>query len=272
MGAILAANGIGAAFATQLFAPLINAGKYGYRNAYLLTVFVLLAVLVLVLLFFRNNPKRIEAGDVSQKTGRDNNWEGIEFSVAVKQAPFYIVCVCVFLAGMVLQGITGVAAAYLDDVGLGAYVATILSVHSLTLTFSKFFAGFSYDRFGLRITSGFCMSVAVVAMILLVVLPVVEYSLPLAFMYAVCAAFALPLETIMLPIYAKDLFGNRSYEKFLGIFVSINTVGYATGGFAVNLCFDTFGSYTPAFVICAVILMVVLILMQYVISVSSKEI
>ena len=270
MGMILAANGVGAALATQLFAPLINEGIYGYRNAYLLAVFVLLSLLVVVLLFFRNNPKTFEEGVSSKKKGRDNSWAGIEFSVAVKQTSFYIVCVCVFLAGMVLQGITGVAAAYLDDVGLGVHVATILSVHSLTLTFSKFFAGFSYDRFGLRITSGFCISIAVLSMIVLAIIPVVECKLFLAFAYAVCAAFALPLETIMLPIYAKDLFGNKSYDKFLGIFVSVNTVGYAVGGFVINLCYDAFGSYRSAFGICAVIMAVIFVLMQYVITVSHK--
>lgn len=271
MGAILAANGVGAALATQIFAPIIGKGKFAYRNAYLLTVVILFVVLVLVIIFFRNNPKTVEADEEKNIRKQEKRWDGIEFSEAVKRPYFYIVCGCVFLTGLVLQGITGVVAAYLDDIGMGVHAASVISVSSLTLSFSKFFAGFSYDRFGLRISSGICLAVSVAAMVLLLVIQNSTVGVGLAFAYAVCAAFALPLETIMLPIYAKDLFGNKSYDKFLGIFVSVNTVGYAVGGFVINLCYDKFGSYRYAFGICAMVMAVIFVLMQYVISVSHKE-
>ena len=59
MGAILAANGIGGAIATQIVTPVINgSGEVpGYRKAYFLIAIVIAVVAVLVLLFFKDKPK-----------------------------------------------------------------------------------------------------------------------------------------------------------------------------------------------------------------------
>ncbi len=270
MGAILAANGVGAAVAAQLFAPLIANGTFGYRNAYILTVFALLVLLVLVIVFFKNSPAHTEDAEISSGKKKSVKWSGISFAEALKKPYFYMVCLCVFVTGLVLQGITGVAAAYISDVGLGTYAASVVSLNSLVLTFSKFFAGFSYDRFGLRIASGFCLVVSVVALVSLLLVTNSGVGVVIIYVYAVCAAFALPLETIMLPIYVKDLFGDKSYDQFLGLFVSVNTIGYAVGGFVINLCYDVFGSYRPAFGICTVAMAAVFVLIQYVIGITNK--
>ena len=37
----------------------------------------------------------------------------------------------------------------------------------------------------------------------------------LAMLYGIFASLALPLETIMLPIYAGDLFGDKSFDRVL---------------------------------------------------------
>ena len=92
-----------------------------------------------------------------------------------------------------------------------------------------------------------------------------------AAIYAVFSALALPLETIMLPIYASDLFGEKSYNKILGIFVALNTAGYATGAPAINFCYDVFGSYVPGFLFFALVMSAVIIALQFVITTAHKE-
>ena len=92
----------------------------------------------------------------------------------------------------------------------------------------------------------------------------------IAMIYSVFSSLALPLETIMLPIYASDLFGERSYEKILGIFVSVNVTGYALGAPIVNLCFDKIGTYKPILIVCAAIMLTVTVVMQFVISKAHK--
>ena len=75
----------------------------------------------------------------------------------------------------------------------------------------------------------------------------------------------------MLPIFANDLFGDKSYEKVMGIFVSVNTAGFAAGTPVMNWCFDTFGTYKPAFCACAGIMAVVMVVFQFVLSAADKR-
>ena len=272
MGLVLAANGVGAALAAQVFEPFIANGERGYRGAYLLTIGILASLFVIVVLFFRNTPKKTESMDFSNsKKSRTVHWEGISFSDAVRKPYFYMVCVCIFLTGFVLQGISNSDAIYIEEeIGLGAHLASIVSISSLILTFSKFSAGFAYDKFGLRIASGFCFVVSVVSLVSLLMSTNSSQGVVMIYIYGVCSSFALPLETIMLPIYTKELFGNVSYDKFLGLFVSINTIGYATGGVVINGVSDAVGSYKPAFAICVVVMASIFVLMQYVISATNK--
>jgi hypothetical protein len=93
----------------------------------------------------------------------------------------------------------------------------------------------------------------------------------LAMTYGIFSSLALPLETIMLPIYTGDLFGQKSYAKILGIVVAVNVSGYATAAPSVNLCFDLTGSYNLALYICAGIMTLVIIGLHFVITAAKKE-
>jgi len=90
MGAILAANGLGAAVAIRIVSPIIyeEGNPFGYRNAYRLIMAILAVVAVLVLFFFRDKPKESEetAGTFAKKKKRGRSWVGIEYSDAVKKA------------------------------------------------------------------------------------------------------------------------------------------------------------------------------------------
>ena len=75
----------------------------------------------------------------------------------------------------------------------------------------------------------------------------------------------------MLPIYAGDLFGQKSFEKVLGIFTAANVTGYASGAPVINICYDISGSYRIGFIICAVIMSVTLITLQFVIRAAHRK-
>ena len=51
----------------------------------------------------------------------------------------------------------------------------------------------------------------------------------LAMGYGVFSSFVLPLETVMIPLIVTELFGSVSFAKLLGIYVSVNTAGFAIG-------------------------------------------
>lgn len=272
MGAVLASNGVGGALAMQIVSPIIESGATGYKNAYFLIAIIVLSVGVLVAVFMKDKPLVDgESAAPKKKKKRGQTWVGIEFSDAARRPYFYATLVCVFLTGMSLQGISGVSAAHMKDVGIDpAYVATVLSFHSLALTGFKFLVGFIYDRCGLRVTTTICSVTSVIVMVTLAMVTASELGLVLAMIYGIFSSLALPLETIMLPIYAGDLFGDKSYGKVLGIITSVNTAGYALGSPIVNLCFDVTGSYSIAFYACAAIMVAVTVAMQFVISRAAK--
>ena len=276
MGAVLAANGLGGALAAQIVSPLIyeEGNAFGYRNAYRLVAVIVLAVGVLVMIFFRENPKGYVAQEpvVHKKKARGEGWVGIEFDKAKKMSFFYGAVICIFLTGVVLQGINGIAAAHMKDTGLDTgYVATVLSAHSLALTGFKFLVGFLYDRFGLRVTVNISAITAVIVTFMLAMVTNSPAGMILAMAYGIFSSLALPLETIMLPIYANDLLGEKSFNKALGIFTSVNTAGYAVGSPLVNWCYDITGSYAPALIVCAFLMLGITVALQFVISAARKQ-
>ena len=273
MGAILASNGIFGAVAMKLIGYLINrnGNPFGYRDAYRTVVLILVAVAVLVLVFFRKSPNDTDKSNISKKKSRGRSWSGIEYSKTVKTAYFWLAIVCIFLTGMTLQGISGISSPHMEAAGLDkGYITDVLAIHSIALTFFKFLVGFLYDRFGLRVTTGICYVTGAVVMTCLVLVTNSPEGKVLALVYGVFSSLALPLETIMLPIIAGDLFGEKSFNKILGIVVSANTAGYAVGSPLSNLCYDLTNSYNFSIYIGIALIISIMIAMQFIINRANR--
>ena len=93
----------------------------------------------------------------------------------------------------------------------------------------------------------------------------------LALVFSVVSAAALPIETVMLPIYAQGLFGQKSYHKALGIFVAAKDAGYAAGGPVMNLCYDLTGDYRIAFIGAGVLMAAALFTMEWIIRRTANQ-
>ena len=277
MGLILASNGLGGAIAIQLAGGLIDPEVVGsYRAAYRMIAIVLAATLVILIAFFKDKPKTpvapISGTHVKKHKARGKDWVGIEFSSAIKRFYFWGALVCIFFSGLILQGTSGIVAMHLKDVGIDyGKVKALLSFGSIILASAKFLTGFIYDKGGLRIAASFCNIVAILSVFCLAFIKNDSLGFTLAIVYTVISQFSLPLETIMLPLYASDLFGQKSYVTVLGIFVSVNVFGYAVGAPLMNLCYDIFGSYVPALILVGVIMSAVFVLLQVVITLAHRE-
>ena len=276
MGFILASSGLGGAIAIRIVGDLIDPAVTGsYRAGYRLMAAVFAVMLIVILMFFRSHPKQsIEADAPPQKASkkRGQDWVGIEFSQAVKKLYFWGIVLCIFFSGLILQGINGIAAMHFKDVGIDyGRVKSLLSFGALILAGAKFCTGFLYDRLGLRATASICTFFAIAATFLLAFVKGNDIGFVLAILYAISAQLAFPLETIMLPIYASDLFGKKSYSKIMGLFVSVNTAGYAAGAPLMNLCYDRFGTYVPALLLVSSMMCGIFVLLQFVISAAHND-
>ena len=266
MGLALASNGIGAAIALQILSPIIQKEVFAYKNAYRLVAIILAAVMLLIMIFFRSAPKGVDVREGATAKKQKPDYKAILKTPYLYPAAFFI-----FSAGMVLQSVHGISAPLFQDSGMSMDTVTnILSLSSLFLFFTKFGVGFIYDRLGVRHTSTICYTSSMISVILLFIVSQTA-NIPLAYAYTAFAALALPLETIMLPIYARELFGEKRFNEALGIFASVNTAGYAVGEPLSQLCFDLFGNYNICIYISVAMMLIALVVVHIVITVAKKQ-
>ena len=272
MGIILASNGLIGAIAIQILSPMIYGPNEAWRTSYWFCAALLAVIGLLVLIFLRTEPKEkgltpLGSGQVLPKKQRGRDWTGLPAEEIFRRPYFYICAVCVFCTGMLLHATGNVSAAHFEDRGIATTVITnISSISSLILLGSKMLTGFSFDKFGLRITMTICNIFAVIAIVMLAVVngPAMAYA------SSIFRALSLPLETIMLPLIASELFGRKAYAHMMGLLVSCNTLGYAVGGPVINLAYDLTGSYVPVMLALGGIMIAVSIAMQYCISYAHK--
>ncbi len=271
MGAVLAANGLGGALASQTLSPIIYsaADGFGYRTAYRITAVILFAVGALVVSIYKDGNTSVRVNKRQPKKGFD--WPGISLHEAARKPFFYLTLLCVFLTGMALQSVNGISSAHLRDVGFDAgTVAAVLSVHSIVLAACKFLTGICSDRIGLRKTLLIC-DAAALGMTFLLANANTQTAHFMAMGYGVVSAAALPLETVMLPLITAELFGRKSYAKLLGIIVAVNSFGYAVGAPLSNLFFDLYGTYRGIILAEGGVLLTVSILLQCILSARTKR-
>ena len=274
LGFVLAANGVGAAAAAQVVSPIIYnpENPFGYRIAYLIMAACLAVIALIVLPLIKEQPEDGPSAKPVQKQAKSRDWVGMDYADAKKKGYFYIAALCIFATGMCLQALSGIAAAHMKDVGLEPdFVARMVSLQALVMACTKFLTGVSYDKFGMRVTMTICDVAAVIATVLLTLTNATATGMALAAAFAVMVALALPLETIMLSLFAAELFGNRAFPKTMGIFAAVNTAGYAVGNPVANWVFDTFGSYNPIILTFGAIMLAVTIVFQFILSAAYKD-
>ena len=269
MGAVLAANGVGSAAAAQIVGPMINGSLFGYRNAYGFTALLMVAVGIVVVTLFRDQPAQTVVAAAPQKKRRGVRWDGIDLKRALKTPYFYIVCFYVFVMGLVIQSLSAIFPAHMKDVGLDpAYVTTVVSIYAVILSGTKFFTGFAYDKLGLPVTLTLCNVATVIAPVLLALLG--ADSQTLAMVYGIVYAIGVPIQTIGMPLLTADLFGQRDEASILGVLVAVSTVGYAVGTPMANLFYDSQGTYSMALTIMAVAMAVASVAIVFALGQAKK--
>ena len=275
-GIVMSANGIGGAIAAQIISPLINNGEvFGYRKAYILSAIVGVVITVVVMIFLREHPAD---GPVTQdspgkkKQPRSSLWPGLPYNTLKKKPYFYVNAVLVFLTGISLQSVSSVAITYSQDMGISAaFIATIATVSSLCLTFSKVLVGILYDKKGLGFTLLLCQACSLFGFVQKCFQSNTPVGLTLYMIAAILNSIAMPLETVMISLLAGDLFGAADYHKNLGIVMAMNSLGLCLGSPVGDLCREWFGSYKPCFYFFAIVMVVVMIGYRYVLRAAEKE-
>lgn len=274
-GIVLAANGLGGAISAQVLSPIIyrEGDPFGYRDSYKLVAAILGVLLVITIIFFRDAPKGADKTVVlKKKKARGAGWVGMEFSDAKKKPYFYVAVACVFLTGLSLTGIGEIMTPNMYDLDISpTFIATLLTVGSLCLMASKLVIGFLFDRFGLKLTMNICYVCAFLTLVSVLLTSTSTFGLIMATASKVLDSFALPLETVMIPLFASELFGNKCFEKTMGFFVAANYAGYAVGSPLAQFCFEGYGNYTLPLIIFLAIFVAIFVMMNIVAARARRD-
>ncbi len=270
IGAILASNGIGAALCVRITSPIIyrEGDAFGYQDAYKLVTIILIVMTVIALILYKEKPDRHE--DHDHHTPQTVNQDGYDFKTLLKKPFFYAALVAIFLN--MVSNVYNIATPHFSDVGLDAdFVSWSMSLQLIALATFKFLIGFIYDKCGLKTALNICFFAGIIARTLPYFVTATATGKMLTIAYSILASLNGPIETVLLPIIALDMFGERSFNKTVGIITAITTAGQTLGSPLLSISYDITKSYNISFVISGILSVVVLIIMNYALLSSKKD-
>lgn len=263
LGIILASNGFGAAIAIQFLTPVIYQDIFGYREAYVLTSLILVIIVVLIMIFYK---------DVSDKS---NNCLSKEKNAEIpnntnKNLWFYTVVICIF--SHMLSSVGMIVTPHFTDIGIDPdFVAYALSFQVVMLAVFKIITGYTYDKFGFKASINICLVSSVFYKILLIFITNSTAGRTLVIVYSVLNAVATPMETVMLPIIALELFGQNSFNRSIGILTAVAAFGQALGMPLISIPYDICGNYCISFVFSLIVSIIIFVVMNISINAIKKE-
>ena len=271
LAGVLSGSALGAVIFTQIVTPFIgdNSNPFGYRNVYFIMAGIFVVMFFLLLFFFKEPRKDEDLYVKKGKKARGKNWIGIEYGQALKKPYFY--CVCVFLSGVVLSGMSDLYCAHMSDRGINVdTVALVTSISAIVILIFKLVIGIIYDHAGLRVTIIITSLSAILAALCLLFVGNTSIGILFAVLFIVFRPMAMPMELFIVPFYAKDLFGEKSFQKAVGVFSSITQVGIAVASPICNAFYDLFGSYDIALLLCVGFMLLTFIALQFIINAAHR--
>ena len=202
----------------------------------------------------------------------DMGFDNMDFSEVKRKPYFYLALICMLLTGMSLNGMGEISSLHMYDIGMSKeFVASLATVSSLLLMSSKFLNGFMYDRIGIKKTMNLCYACAFISLGLLALLSNTPIGKVLASIKPIFSATALPLETVMISLFANELFGNKSFNKVVGMFAASTTAGFALASPFSQLWKSVFGNYTVSMIAFAILMIFVTVTMQFVLKCANRD-
>jgi len=285
-GFILAANGFGGFISENVVNRLIygwdmsaSVEDGNWRLAYAVTAAVFCVAGIFVTLLIRNHPSDVGASPLCIRSKKEKPspttsvWDGFGVAELVRMPYFYMMALCVLMMGFVLQGMVGLAKTHMQDVGIPIdTINFVFSYYSFLLLGCKLLIGVLFDRFGICFVYPLSCAAAIISLICMYLQS--SDHLIYMYVYSFVAPVALPLETVMVPLLTKAMFGKKEFPRVLGYFIAINTFGMAVGTTATNWVYDLVGSYLPglmALVFCAIFALVLFLLSYYLLSREKKK-
>ena len=258
-GIVMTGTGIGTLIAPPVANQLIS--TYDWRTSYIILGSVVLVVVILAAQFLRRDPSQIgqvpygesEGGEQGLKLGA----EGFSLNEAVYTRQFWVFIAMSFCLAFCNFTVLVHIAPHATDLGISAASAAniLATVGGLSIV-GRVVLGSAGDRIGNR--QVFIIGFILMSAALLWLVPATEIWM--LYLFAVVYGFASAGGGASTSPLVAGLFGLSSHGLILGVTSLGNTTGGAIGPFLAGYIFDMTGSYQVAFLVCAAVGIVGLVL------------
>ena len=258
-GIVLSGVGVGTVIMPPVATQLIS--NYGWRTSYLIIGIIALVLIVVVAQFLRRDPRQTGCLPYGVSKAKEESLalaaKGISIGEAIHTKQFWMLCAIFFVFGLAQQVIFVHIVPHATDLRISALAAAnILSVSGGLIIAGTIGVGSVADRIGNKLG----MVIGFVALVIAFLLPRVAEGLWMLNLSAAIFGFAYGgLLALQAPIVA-ELFGLKAHGMLLGTVAFALMIGGAIGAFLGGRIFDVTGSYYLAFVICAAVSVIGLIL------------
>jgi len=268
-GIVIAGTGIGGLIAPPLANWLISI--YDWRVSYIILGSIALVVVVLVAQLLRRDPTQVGQmpyGKNKEETGLKVGTEALSFKEAASSRQFWLIFSMFLCLGFCMYAILVHIAPYATDLGFSAAnAANILATVGGVGVIGRVVLGSAADRIGSR-------QVCIIGFILMAatlfwLVPATEaWTL---YLFAAVFGFASGGCVMSQSPLVAGLFGLRSHGLILGVTSFGYCTGAAVGPLLAGYIFDVTSTYHLAFLVCAAIGIIGLILSALLTPITGEQ-
>jgi sugar phosphate permease len=252
------ATGIAAAAVPLVMIWVIT--QMSLQIAFWIVAYFFIASSVAIFLFIRNDPQ--DKGIHPLQTGQENLPSAHQYAASPTRGMMVCMYVAVLLIGGVALGTAPNFSVLYTEEGFDSLsVSYLISAFGISLIVGKSVYGYFTDRLGVYKSGFFFFSIWITATFLSCLAGVADFAVALLsmFLYGV----GMPIGTVGLSIFAKDISTSQCYERTVKDFQFLYVLGSILSGPLVGIIADTTDSYVPAYVFFSVAISVSMVLVQF---------
>ena len=246
LGVVMAGSGVGGMIFSLIVPGLIE--NLGWRMSYRVLAVCWLG-LVLTAFFL------VGKQSTSQNSGPSKlPVSGMSRAEALRSPKLYLMMILIvafYACCGIQQQLPSLLAGMEFDTG---EVSLLVSVMTAGLAVGKIFQGMLYSRIGVK-KGGVIMAAMFAAGNLLLM------SKPMIYPALICLSFGMGLVTTLIPTIARFVFGAREFASIWSLLATVGSVATFITTPVWGMVYDGFGSYTPALIVSAILIVIATITM-----------
>ena len=257
----IVASGIG--FGQIIVPPLASRliSIYDWRPTYIIIGIITLVFMIVAAQFLKRDPHQIGqlpyGEDKVKQESSVSEARGFHFQAAIHTRQFWMICIIYFCFGFCLHTVGVHIIPHATELGIPAIsAANILAAIGGASIVAKLVLGSASDRLGAKPSLVFSLILLLAAFLWLQI----ARELWMLYLFSIVFGFGYAGTMTMQPLLTAELFGLSSLGIILGSVTFAYTIGGAAGPVLSGRIFDITGSYSLAFLACAVLTVIAIIL------------